>query len=103
MVFMVLTMSQMGHALVTRSARDSVFKIGWFSNKAMLGAVLLTFVLQLAVVYIKPLQGIFHTTGLTFRDLLISLLLSSVVFWVVEISKWLRAGVGRQEQVAPGT
>ena len=63
---------------------------------------LLMGVISLGAGYITPLQGIFHATGLTFRDLLISLLLSSVVFRVVEISKWLRAGVGRQEEVAPG-
>jgi Ca2+-transporting ATPase len=100
MVFMVLTMSQMGHALVTRSGRDSIFKIGFLSNKAMLGAVTLTLVLQLAVVYLKPLQGIFHTTGLSLRDLVISLLLSSVVFWCVEVSKWIRARRPQHEAVA---
>ncbi len=92
MVFMVLTMSQMGHALATRSARDTLFKIGLFSNKAMLGAVTLTFVLQLAVIYIGPLQDIFKTTGLSPVELLISLLLSSVVFCCVETSKWWRGG-----------
>ncbi len=100
MVFMVLTMSQMGHALATRSGRDSLFKIGLLSNKAMLGAVTLTFVLQLAVTYVGPLQDIFHTTGLTVRDLVISLLLSSVVFWCVEISKWWRARGRQNETVA---
>jgi Ca2+-transporting ATPase len=87
----------MGHALVTRSGRDSIFKIGFMSNKAMLGAVVLTFVLQLAVIYVEPLQRIFNTTGLSIRDIVISLLLSSVVFWCVEISKWWRAR-GRQDE-----
>ena len=100
MVFMVLTMSQMGHALATRSGRESLFKIGLFSNKAMLGAVVLTLVLQLAVTYIGPLQDIFHTTGLYACDLTISLLLSSVVFWCVEISKWWRARDRQNETVA---
>jgi Ca2+-transporting ATPase len=43
MVFMTLTLSQMGNALSIRSERDSLFKIGLLSNKPMLGAVLLTF------------------------------------------------------------
>jgi len=88
MVFTTLTLSQMGHALAIRSSRDSLFKIGLFSNKALLGAVLLTFVLQLAVVYIPLLQGLFKTVALPPGDLLISLLLSTVVFWGVELEKW---------------
>jgi Ca2+-transporting ATPase len=88
MVFTTLTLSQMGHALAIRSSRDSLFKIGLFSNKALLGAVLLTFVLQLAVVYIPLLQGLFKTIALPPGDLLISLLLSTVVFWGVELEKW---------------
>ena len=64
MVFTTLTLSQMGHALAIRSSRDSLFKIGLFSNKALLGAVLLTFILQLAVVYLPFMQEIFKTVAL---------------------------------------
>ena len=88
MLFTTLTLSQMGHALAVRS-RDSLFKIGLLSNKALLGAVLLTFVLQLAVVYLPFLQGLFNTTALTLPELVLSLLLSTVVFWGVELEKWL--------------
>jgi Ca2+-transporting ATPase len=88
MVFTTLTLSQMGNALAIRSERDSLFRIGLLSNKAMLAAVLLTFVLQLAVVYVPLLQEVFHTVALPLGDLLISLVLSTVVFWAVEIQKW---------------
>ena len=53
-----------------------------------MGAVLLTFVLQLAVVYVPFLQGVFKTVALPPGDLTISLLLSTVVFWWVELKKW---------------
>lgn len=88
MVFTTLTLSQMGNALALRSERDSLFSIGLFSNKALLAAVLLTFILQLAVVYVPFLQEIFHTVALPPEDLLISLVLSTVVFWAVELHKW---------------
>ncbi len=88
MVFTTLTLSQMGNALAIRSERDSLFSIGLLSNKFMLAAVLLTFVLQLAVVYVPFLQEIFHTVALPVEDLLISLVLSTVVFWAVEAKKW---------------
>ena len=89
MVFTTLTLSQMGHALAIRSGRDSLFKIGLLSNKALLGAVLLTFVLQMGVVYVPFLQGLFKTVALPPVDLVISLALSTVVFWGVELEKWL--------------
>lgn len=87
MVFMTLTLSQMGNALAIRSERDSLFSIGLLSNKAMLGAVLLTFVLQLAVTYVPFLQPIFRTQALTAGELAISLGASTVVFIASEIWK----------------
>jgi len=90
MVFTTLTLAQMGHALAIRSGKDSLFTIGLFSNKFLLFAVVLTFVLQLAVVYVPFLQGIFKTVSMSPKDLLISLALSTVVFWVVEIEKFVK-------------
>jgi len=87
-VFTTLTLSQMGNALAIRSGRESLFKIGLFSNKALLGAVLLTFILQLAVMYLPFMQEIFKTVALPPTALLISLGLSTVVFWGVELEKW---------------
>jgi Ca2+-transporting ATPase len=89
LIFTVLTLAQMGNALATRSARDSLFRIGVFSNKALIGSIALTFVLQLLVVYWPPLQHIFKTTSLTLVELLLCFALSSVVFWAVELAKWL--------------
>jgi Ca2+-transporting ATPase len=88
MLFTTLTLSQMGHALAVRS-RDSLFKVGLLSNRALLGAVLLTFVLQMAVVYVPFLQNLFRTDALSLGELLLSLILSTVVFWGVELEKWL--------------
>jgi Ca2+-transporting ATPase len=89
-VFTVLTLAQMGHALAIRSERDSLFQQGLFTNKFMLGSVLMTFALQLALIYVPLLQGIFETTALSLRDLAICLALSTVVFWSVEAEKLLR-------------
>jgi Ca2+-transporting ATPase len=88
MIFTTLTLAQMGNALATRSNRDSLFTIGLFTNRVMLGAVLLTFALQLAVIYLPFLQRLFKTSALSGTELLICLLMSSVVFWATEIEKW---------------
>lgn len=87
MVFTVLCLSQMGHAMAIRSDRQSLFQIGFFSNKPMIGAVALTFALQMATIYVPFMQKVFKTEALSLRDLLIALALSSVVFWAVEIEK----------------
>ena len=88
MVFTVLTMSQMGNALATRSENDSLFTIGIFSNRPLLGAILLTFVLQLAVIYLPVMQRVFQTVSLNVSELSACLLLSTVVFFAVELRKW---------------
>lgn len=90
MVFTTLTMAQMGNALALRSNRDSLLTIGLLSNKPMLGAVILTFVLQLALIYVPFLQEIFETVALSLNDLLLALAASSVVLIAVELDKWRR-------------
>jgi Ca2+-transporting ATPase len=90
MVFSALTFSRMSLALTMRSQRDSIFRVGLLSNKPMLGAVALTFLLQVAVIYSPWLQEIFATTPLSRNDLLVCLAVSTAGFWGVEIEKWLR-------------
>ena len=88
MVFTVLTLSQMGNVLALRSERASFFQLGPWSNLPLLGAVALTFVLQMATIYIPALNPIFKTEPLDFEELLLCLALSSIVFIAVEIEKW---------------
>jgi Ca2+-transporting ATPase len=88
-VFSVLTISQLFHSMAVRTERASLFQVGLTSNPAMLGAVLLTLGLQLAVIYVPALQPIFHTQALPLPDLLIVLGLSSLVLVAVEIEKGL--------------
>ena len=90
MVFTVLCISQMGQALAIRSDIKSLFQQGVFGNKPLVGAVLLTFALQMAVVYVPFLQDIFRTESLTVIELLICVGLSSLVFLAVEIEKWIK-------------
>jgi Ca2+-transporting ATPase len=87
MVFTVLTLSQMAHVLAIRSERESLFTLGIGSNRPLLMAVLLTFGLQLALLYAPPLRAIFHTAPLSPGELVSCLLLSAVVLVAVEIEK----------------
>jgi len=90
MVFTVLCLTQLGHVLAIRSEKVSLFKMGLFSNKYLLGAVILTFIFQMATIYIPSLNPIFKTVPLTFNELIWTLVLSSIVFFAVEIEKLIK-------------
>ncbi len=90
MVFTTMVLAQMGNALALRSNRDSLFKIGMFSNRLMVIAVLSTFALQLALIYIPFFQNIFKTQPLTIEELAICLVASAALFVVLEVYKWFR-------------
>lgn len=88
-VFSVLTLSQLFHSLAVRSDSVSIFTLGLFSNLPMLGAVLLTVMLQMMVIYLPALNEIFYTQPLPLYDLAICFVLSSLVLFAVEIEKLL--------------
>ena len=78
------------NVLAIRSDRGSLFAQGLLSNKPLLGAVALTFLLQMATVYVPMLNGLFRTEALTPLELGVSLGASSTVFFAVEAEKWLK-------------
>ena len=92
MVFTALCLTQLGHVLAIRSEKQSLFRMGLFSNKYLLGAVALTFLLQMATIYVPFLNPVFKTEPLTMSELALTIALSSVVFFAVEIEKlfWRR-------------
>jgi len=89
MVFTVLTLSQLGHVLAIRSERESLFSQGVLSNRVLIIALLFTFALQMAVLYVPWLNPVFKTEPLGLGELAACLALSSVVFIGVEIEKAL--------------
>jgi P-type Ca2+ transporter type 2C len=90
MLFTILMFSETGIALAVRSERDSLFQIGLFSNRLLLGAIGLTLGVHLAILYIPLLQNLFQTTALSLAELALSFGISSLVFWAIEAQKWLK-------------
>jgi P-type Ca2+ transporter type 2C len=86
-VFNILCMSQMGHVLAIRSENQSLFSVGIFSNKPLIGAVLIALLLQFVITYTPFLQPIFQTESLALKEFLFVGALSSIVFFAVEIEK----------------
>jgi Ca2+-transporting ATPase len=90
MVFTVLTLSQLAQILAIRSEHQSVFRIGLLSNRYLAVTVALTFLLQMATLYVPALNAVFKTQPLSAAELGVCLALSTVVFIGVEVEKWLR-------------
>ncbi len=96
-VFTTLTFSQLVHATVIRSERDSIFTIGLSSNLPLLGAVIFTVGLQLTIIYVPLFQPFFKTSPLSAEELLVCFALPFVVFVAVEIEKLFRRRAGLWE------
>lgn len=86
-VFNVLCLCQMGHVLAIRSETQSLFSIGIFSNKPLIGAVFIAVILQGVITYVPFLQPIFQTESLTLQEFVLVGAASSLVFVAVEIEK----------------
>jgi Ca2+-transporting ATPase len=92
MVFTVLTLGQMAHVMGIRSEQDPLWRIGLGSNRPLLGAVLLTFALQMATIYMPVLNPIFKTHPLSALELAVCMGAAAVVWIAAEAEKaWRRA------------
>lgn len=95
-LFTTLVLAQMGNVMALRAERASVFKVGLFSNKYMVGAVLLMIALQMAVVYVPFMQNVFNTRPLNAPEMAVSFGLGLVLFLAAEFVKWLRRRGGNE-------
>ena len=86
MAFTTLMLFQIFNVFNARSDERSAF-VGLFSNKWLWGAVLLSLLLQVAVIYIPFLQRAFSTVSLSFGDWLFCAAVASSVLWLRELSK----------------
>jgi Ca2+-transporting ATPase len=94
LLFTTLIFAQLALAVSVRSEESSLFRTGLFTNRSMVVAVVLTIILQLAVVYLPFFQKIFGTAALPPADFGIALLASLAIILAVEAWKlvWRKAG-----------
>ncbi len=92
MAFATLTLSQLFHAFNVRSEDTSLFALGPLSNPAMNRAFLIGLALQLAVLLLPPLQGVFGVTALSWRQWMGVLGLAVAPIPICEVVKGRRAG-----------
>ncbi|HHX51034.1 MAG TPA: cation-translocating P-type ATPase, partial [Clostridia bacterium] len=65
MAFTTLVFSQLFHVFECKSERHSLFKVGVFSNPYLVVAVVISTLMQLAAIYLPPLQSLFKTVSLS--------------------------------------
>ena len=90
MAFAVLALSQLVHAFNIRTSH-SLFRVGFHTNKFMVGAFFASLALMLVVLLIPALQGIFDLTVMTGTQWGIVAGLSLVPLAVMEIAKGIGA------------
>jgi len=88
--FIVLACSQLFHSFNCRSNKESIFKIGFMTNKKLILATLISFSLQMLVVYQPFLQTIFKTEPLGVFDWCLVVIVSSFPLWAMEIVKLIK-------------
>jgi Ca2+-transporting ATPase len=76
-IFTSTVMFELFFVFNCRSETRSVFRSNIFENKQLVLAVAVSFVLQLAVIYVPPLQPLFKTVPLNGSDWLIVLAIAS--------------------------
>ncbi len=88
--------AQIGQAMNCRTETTSVFKIGIFSNRRILAGIVFEVALLVVLTTFPPLQGVFHTAPLGWRDYAFLCCIPPVVIAIEEARKaWLR----RRERV----
>jgi Ca2+-transporting ATPase len=98
-LFTAMIMMELAVAISARSLKYPIYKVGPFKNKFLWIAVLLSFALQLFVLYTPGIQGLFNVRTPGLFDWEIAVVFSIVIFSVLEIGKYV--GSRRKSAHAP--
>jgi Ca2+-transporting ATPase len=78
---------QIFYLLECRSLRSSLFRIGWFANRAVFAGIAVLMLLQAAFIYLPFLQAIFGAAALQLRALGWSALVASLIVPLIGLEK----------------
>jgi Ca2+-transporting ATPase len=84
-----LVLSQLIHVFECRSEKHSLFEINPFTNMYLIGAVGISILMLLSVVYIPLLQQVFHTIPLNFGQWAIILFFSGIISFINSLYLYL--------------
>lgn len=89
MAFMTLSFSQLVHSFNTRSDRNSLGKLGFFKNKHLIGAVILSALMQYSVITTEFTRQLFKITNLNMEQWVVVIGLSLLPILIVETEKFI--------------
>ncbi len=90
MAFVVLSLSQLFHTFNVRAMDKSIFQVGFTSNKQLLGALFVSFLLMIGILVIPPLRDIFKLALIDSVHWGILLGISLMILVVVELAKGIK-------------
>ncbi|MEA5515140.1 cation-translocating P-type ATPase [Nodularia sp. UHCC 0506] len=96
MVFTSLCLAQMGHAIAIRSNNKLTIEMNPFSNMFVLGAVVVTTILQMILIYVPPIRAFFGTHELPLSELAICFGFSTLMFVWIEMEKLFFRLIGKK-------
>ena len=86
--FALLGVSTLFYVFSIRQTRRPFWRVSWLENKFLLIGILIGFLLQLAAIYLRPLQVVFRTTPLNVFHWLYVITMSFVIMGLIELVKW---------------
>lgn len=91
MTLAAIAFCQIGAVYNCRTEKQSIFKVGFFTNRQVNFGVFVQIVLIIALVYIPALQSVFHTAALNLTDWLFLCMWPPIIILLEEIRKaWVR-------------
>ncbi|NUN48905.1 MAG: HAD-IC family P-type ATPase [Candidatus Brocadiae bacterium] len=87
--FTVLAVCQWFNVLNCRSATASALNFRVLTNPWLVTGLILSNLLHMAVIFLPPLQAVFHTVAIPWKQVFAIGAAASLVLWVEEIRKWI--------------
>ncbi len=89
-VFTTMVLGQLLHSLNFRSEKVSVFSLETFKNKFLIGAIIVSLALQLALIYLPGVEKVFRTAPLDLKAMVLVIIGAVIPLLLTDISKRLR-------------
>jgi len=88
-LFTSIVLMELANAICARSLKYTVFKVGVFKNKFLWVAILSSLAMQLAVLYIPGVQGLFDVERPDAFDWIVAITSTLIVFFSIETGKYI--------------
>ncbi|MFH1582408.1 MAG: HAD-IC family P-type ATPase [bacterium] len=88
MIFVALGLNSLLYVFSCKSLRQNIWNFNPFSNKFLVGAVVISIMMLVVAVYFLPMQNLLKTTSLVFSDWMLIITLGLINVVLIEATKW---------------